>query len=162
MLKTLTAAALCCATLATASALAGGTSSVGVPNPASVLCVDLDGNLATLNFPEGQVGVCNLSGGLIDEWTLFRSVSLGESTQAVRLFLEHLAPLPPSPCSDGAFCLPNPASSYCRQLGGQSAQPSDGGASLCRFPDRSAIEEWTLFQGPDVHIRLATILRGQG
>jgi len=44
-----------------------------IANPASVNCIDKDGNLTINDTPKGQVGYCTLpSGKICEEWALFR------------------------------------------------------------------------------------------
>lgn len=46
---------------------------VEIANPASVNCVDKGGTLEIRNEEGGQVGYCNLPGGVVcEEWALFR------------------------------------------------------------------------------------------
>jgi putative hemolysin len=47
----------------------------GLPNPASVYCIeDLGGTLEFINTPEGQVGICHLPDGReCEEWELYRT-----------------------------------------------------------------------------------------
>jgi putative hemolysin len=46
---------------------------VGMPNPASVYCIERGGTLDITQRPEGDVTMCVLSDGTrIDEWALYR------------------------------------------------------------------------------------------
>ncbi|MCQ9156572.1 DUF333 domain-containing protein [Acidomonas methanolica] len=46
---------------------------VGMPNPASVHCVQRGGTLEIRNGPGGQTGYCHLPDGrVVEEWALFR------------------------------------------------------------------------------------------
>ncbi|GAJ29781.1 putative hemolysin [Acidomonas methanolica] len=46
---------------------------VGMPNPASVHCVQRGGTLEIRNAPGGQTGYCHLPDGrVVEEWALFR------------------------------------------------------------------------------------------
>lgn len=46
---------------------------VGLPNPASVACIEQGGELTMVDRPGGQVGICKLRDGRsCEEWALFR------------------------------------------------------------------------------------------
>jgi putative hemolysin len=58
--------------LALGSAQVPATPVVGLPNPASVYCVDLGYELTIVDEPEGQVGMCNFPDGTqCEEWSFF-------------------------------------------------------------------------------------------
>ncbi|KXF76670.1 hemolysin [Paramesorhizobium deserti] len=62
------------ALLGIAGCTASQEKSVGMPNPASVYCVDIGGRLEIREEAQGQAGYCHLPDGrVVDEWTLFRS-----------------------------------------------------------------------------------------
>ena len=117
--------------------------------------MDSGGESLMVRATEGQIGVCKLDRGEIEEWTLFRS-SINMEQLAVKVYLAH-------PHIKAQKTLPNPASIYCHQVGGSSLPVGgpQGSFGLCYFPDKSAIEEWTLFNGPDSNgnERLTSLLR---
>lgn len=130
---------------------------VTIPNPASKYCIDQGGKIEIYTSEAGQVGYCDLAGGLIEEWTLFSFMSnLGGKSTAIEVFLTHPAGAP----SPGGG---NPASIYCESIGGKSTgfTTADGAAGVCVFSDRSQIEEWTLYRGPDdsLNEKLTAILK---
>lgn len=46
---------------------------IGMPNPASVYCVQQGGKVEIDAAPDGEIGYCQLpQGERIEEWTLFR------------------------------------------------------------------------------------------
>ncbi|CAI3936804.1 Putative hemolysin (Hlx) [Commensalibacter communis] len=46
---------------------------IGMPNPASVYCIKLNGKLRSVSTPQGEYAICALpSGEQIEEWALFR------------------------------------------------------------------------------------------
>lgn len=54
-----------------------------------------------------------------------------------------------SQAEQGRVGMPNPASVYCLEKGGQSvsARSEDGGEyAICHLPDGTQIEEWALFR----------------
>jgi putative hemolysin len=112
----------------------------GLANPASVLCAQKGGKVQIVDTRDGQVGVCALDRGLIEEWTLLRELS-GTKSTAVKKLVKGAN-------KDGLFP-GNPASLYCKRLGGKSivVDTHEGQYSLCQFKDKSTIEEWTLFRG---------------
>lgn len=131
------------------SALAGA--SAGMPNPASVACKNKGGHTVIYRAPEGEIGMCALERALIEEWTLRKAATDGATTQATQAFLQHKPWISPSPSpAAGRPAMPNPASVYCKQMHGESKiLTSDAGETgICKFADRSMIEEWTLFRGP--------------
>jgi putative hemolysin len=105
---------------------AGGGSSIGPANPASVNCEKLGGKLELVDDINGQYGMCH-----IEEWTLFSEMS------ARGLVKEH---------HYGNVGMPNPASVNCEDIGGaiQIMQEPAGETGIC------VIEEWTLFRTIDV------------
>jgi len=47
----------------------GSENGVGMPNPAAVNCIDIEGQLRTVSSPTGQSGFC-----VVEQWTLFRVI----------------------------------------------------------------------------------------
>ncbi len=46
---------------------------IGIPNPASIYCIERGGSLDIEQRPEGNVNMCVLSDGTrIDEWKLYK------------------------------------------------------------------------------------------
>ncbi|WP_141731299.1 DUF333 domain-containing protein [Oligoflexus tunisiensis] len=140
-------------------ALAG----VGVPNPASTLCIDLGGTLQSyVREDGGAISLCAFNddvylNGLIEEWTLFRHKQEGAAPSlAVKAYFDHVAyQAPEGPVG-------HPALQYCEQLGGIRTiiiESSGDESGVCGFPDGSQIEEWTLFRGPDIHQSLSKVLQ---
>lgn len=132
----------------------GGKESSGIPNPAAVYCKEKGGTSVMLQSNQGELGFCEFDRGLIGQWTLLHNRQ--EQTEAARLFLQH----PEIEVSVNG----NPASIYCEKLNGkvEILKDQDGNEwGVCRFSDRSVIEEWTLFRGPAEHARLAKILRNK-
>ena len=59
------------------------------------------------------------------------------------------APATPTPTPTASTGMPNPASVYCEQQGGQVeiVTAADGSQSgLCRFPDGSSCDEWAYYR----------------
>ncbi len=129
----------------------GGGSSVGVPNPASVYCVKVArGKEINLTSQLGEEGYCVFKGGAtIDSWTLFR-IGGKQPQIALDVYLTAKRGLKSRPRNPrGLVGMPNPASAFCAQVGGQSVivEDSEGAQSgVCEFSDHSQIEEWTLFR----------------
>lgn len=44
---------------------------VGMPNPAAVNCIDINGTLRYESTPEGQIGFC-----VVEQWDLFRAIDI--------------------------------------------------------------------------------------
>jgi putative hemolysin len=52
----------------------GKAGSMGMPNPASVYCASIGGEVGTIQTAAGEAGTCQLpSGDIVDEWDNFRS-----------------------------------------------------------------------------------------
>ena len=104
---------------------AGGSSSVGPANPASVLCIEMGGDLDIVDGPGGQWGLCT-----IEEWRLF-----GELDKRGRL------PELDFSGSGPMIGMPNPASVTCEKIGGklEIRNETGGQAGYC------SIEEWALY-----------------
>lgn len=105
---------------------AGGGSSAGVPNPASVNCTRLGGALESHPSAAGEYALC-----VIDEWRLYRAMDRRG------LVIHH---------HYGTGGMPNPASVNCGDIGGhlRIVETPAGQAGYC------AIEEWALFRAIDV------------
>ena len=135
---------------------------LGLANPSAKFCVDNGGKIEMYTNEAGQGGFCNVGGGIIEEWTLYRYLNdpAQTKTKAVSIFLSHPT-IEVSPGNGGA----NPASLYCLKVGGANPgyQSPEGAVGVCVFPDRSAIEEWTLFRGPDAssNEKLLKLLKGR-
>jgi putative hemolysin len=135
----------------------------GIPNPAAEFCVELGGIWRAADFGGfggAQIGLCRLQDdGVIDEWTLFRAAH-GTRSQAVLAFL-----------AGDWSPLPGPIESWaeqaCEAAGGsiveyfEHLRPSSV-VALCEFPDRSVIESWTVYSGPDFYPELAKVLAPAG
>lgn len=112
--------------LASVNAFAGGGSSVGPANPASLNCLKLDGQLERIDTANGQYSNC-----VVEEWQLFREMS------ARGLVKDH---------SSGGMGMANPASVNCNDIGGQvrMVETHQGQFGQC------VVEEWTLFRAINV------------
>lgn len=136
---------------------------VGLPNPASQLCVELGGTLKSyVQSDGGAVSLCAFNddvylNGLIEEWTLYRyKKGDAEQSMAVKAYFDHVPYVAPAEGPVG-----HPALRYCEQLGGTRdiiTEASGDESGVCRFEDGSQIEEWTLFRGPEVHKSLTEVL----
>jgi uncharacterized protein len=154
-IRPLTIAAAIIGSLAAGPVFAGSTSSSGVPNPASVHCIESAGELALLQDEAGnQLGFCKFGRAAIEEWTLFRASDLGESVLAVEAFkrmdrgdLSSGSSNPRPPVG-----LPNPAAVACSDQSGEYGSlknPSTNSEiATCSFSDGSSIDAWTLLAGP--------------
>ena len=111
-------------------------------NPASQFCADQGGVIKIYKSNDGEVGYCNLKDALVEEWTLYRAVKLSTAQKALAVYLSH-------PAKSGGR-VGNPASGYCAQVGGANKMVTSplGEIGVCEFSDHSAIDEWTLFNGP--------------
>jgi hypothetical protein len=100
-------------------------------NPASVYCVDQGGTLDIRDETDGQVGYCVFpDNSECEEWAYFR----GEC----------------APGGGDKAGMPNPASQYCIEQGGQLMMKTrgDGGEyGICYFEDNRQCEEWALMRG---------------
>lgn len=114
--------------LSTSTVFAGPAISEGVPNPASVNCTKLGGQLNIVTEPDGgQASYCT-----IDEWQLFKE-----------MYQRGLI----KPHKYGQNGMPNPAAVNCVDIGGEIdivTNPDGGQAGYCK------IEEWTLFKAINV------------
>ena len=132
-------------------AIAGTGSAVG-GDPAYEYCLKKGGtDLTFLDGKRNEEGFCQFSdGGLIDDWTLYKMAPIHEKdrenhTRAVIAFLA-------APSRDDASPPADTAQKNCESLGG-SVSPwrmkyrPDVTYFSCDFPDKSSIEEWTLYYG---------------
>lgn len=123
-----------------------------LPNPAAVFCVD---ELAGEYLVAGSL--CKVDNAYVGSWSAMFFKKNGSPEMAIRFFLDHPQIQWPGTQPGGPIGMPNPAAMYCEKLGGTYA-PSEGD-DLCTFPDDSQIGAWTLLAGPEVHVRLAGLLR---
>ena len=117
-------------------------SSYAFSNQAATFCVNKGGDRQLIKTPTERFGVCNLGGAIIEEWTLLRGA---EGNQSLQAWIAYSAGRPPLGESRG-----NPASGNCIHQGGRGVFGKDqtgGELGMCKFPDGSMIEEWTLFFG---------------
>jgi putative hemolysin len=154
-IRPLTIAAAIAGSLAAAPVFAGSTSSSGVPNPASVHCIESAGELVLVEDEAGnQSGYCEFGRASIEEWTLFRATGLGESVQAVVAYkkmgrgdLSGATRNPQPPVG-----LPNPAAVACINQSGDygslKVPSTNSEIATCSFSDGSSIDAWTLLAGP--------------
>lgn len=116
-----------------------------LPNPATLNCTEKGGVSQVVRTPDGEVGMCQLGEGSIDEWTLYdKQMRVGEDRRALAAFLNRDR-VQPAVLTRG-----NPADLYCEQVGGKAVtlESANGESSLCQFQDGSSIDSWTLFRGP--------------
>ncbi len=108
--------------LAFSTAHAGGSTTVGVPNPAALNCLFLHGALEEYTTPAGVSSNC-----VVDEWELY-------------LEMERRNLVTPHQYGPGA--MPNPAAVNCLDIGGQLREVTTpaGTAGSC------VIDEWALFK----------------
>jgi len=117
-------------------------------NPASTFCTQQGGTVVIAKDSQGsENGICKLSQAMLPEWTLFRELVKGEKTIAIQKFLSGSRYEPNPGRGTG---MPNPASYNCSQFGGNLELYSvdTGQFGVCKFQDKSGIEEWTLYRGP--------------
>jgi len=129
--------------------IVGATSAAAMPNPAAKYCNDVGGQLEIVKLHTGdQTGLCTLGQASIEEWTLFRRKRLGTLSQAVSAFCKSRAP---NSGGEGyGIQIGNPASQNCSEQGGSleiAIDRSGNEMGICKFGDKSSIEEWTLFRG---------------
>ncbi len=104
----------------------------GMPNPASVYCEEQGGQLEIrTDDVGGQYGVCIFDDGSeCEEWDFYNGKCAPEDAEIVGM--------------------PNPASVYCEEQGGQLEIRSDadgGQYGVCIFSDGSECDEWAFFRG---------------
>lgn len=124
---------------------AGFCRAAGIADPASVNCEEKGGKVEVYDGKNGQVGFCRLGDqAAIAEWTLFR----GGKTKAIQAFKKHASPK-------------GGAKEYCAQAGGRIVEFTRGKTRLsaCKFPDKSAMDIDTLFEGPARRPKLAELLK---
>lgn len=136
-----------------------GPARAGLPNPAARHCVELGGISRSADagvWGGAQLGLCRLrDDGVIASWTLFRAAQ-GERGKAVKTFLQ-------SRWTPMSGPIETWAEQACTEAGGQVGEyvehlrPSSV-VRLCEFPDRSLIEVWTMFSGPNHYPELARTL----
>jgi putative hemolysin len=107
----------------------------GMPNPASVNCINNGGKLViTKDATGGELGMCTLSDGAIcEEWAYMR----GECPE-------------PASAKPGAEGMANPASVNCVNNGGTLRIDKDAtGAEMgiCTLSDGTECEEWAYYRG---------------
>jgi putative hemolysin len=124
--------------------LLGMSQAFAAPNPASVYCAQLGGELDLVDTEQGQISLCTFGEAAIDEWTFYRFKNLELPQTAVSQFcLSH---------KRAAVVIPYQETAYCNSLGGELVQGTralnGSPVRLCRFStDSSMIEEKTLFLG---------------
>ena len=103
----------------------------GLPNPASVYCEEQGGQVEIRTDDGGQYGVCLFEDGSeCEEWDFYEGKCAPEDAEAIGL--------------------PNPASAYCEEQGGQVEIRTDdegGQYGMCIFEDGSECDEWAFFRG---------------
>ena len=109
-------------------AQAGGGSSIGPANPASLNCSKLGGTSELVRDPDGEYSNC-----VIEQWTLYKEMAKRG------LVKQH-------PSDPDRPSMPNPATVNCHDIDGQIRvkQEPSGEAAYC------VVEEWTLFRAIDV------------
>ncbi len=107
------------------SGKAGGGSSIGPANPATLNCQKLKGVSKIVETPEGQAGYC-----LVEEWYLYKKMSMYKLVKTNGIG------------SGGA----NPASVNCLSIGGRTKiiETSQGQAGYC------FIDEWKLMKAINI------------
>ena len=112
---------------ATVPALSKVTSS----NPASDYCVKQGGKSIIVKSSKGDYGVCMLKDGTaMEEWEYYRQNNTPRNTEAA------------------VIGMPNPASAYCVEQGGESilVRSKKGDFGVCRLKDGTAVEEWEYYR----------------
>lgn len=125
-----------------------GLDGVGIANPAATYCIEHGGKLENYSSSKGDGGFCRFDSALIEEWTLYNAKHSdgGALKDAVRAYLN-----PGNTDINIGNGGANPASLYCASMGGNTViyTSQRGESGMCEFPDRSTIEEWTLYTGPN-------------
>ena len=106
------------------------TAELNIANPASVYCEKQGGEVDIRATEDGAVGYCVFSDGSeCEEWAFFYGKCAPKETEIIGM--------------------PNPASVYCEEQGGQlEIRTEDAGEyGVCIFPDGSECEEWAFFRG---------------
>ena len=112
--------------------------SAGMPNPASVHCISIGGNLEIRKDAAGnEYGMCNFPNGTsCEEWALFRN--------------EGCKPFTPMTTTGTAVGIANPASEHCGTVGAVNEilkNPDGSEYGVCKFPNGTSCEEWALYRG---------------
>jgi putative hemolysin/predicted secreted protein len=141
--------------------------SPGIANPASVYCRQVGGTTdIKKDASGGEYGMCTFTNGTsCEEWALFRSEGckagvVGASQPAysgMEIPLSGIASQPDKTNPGSGISTPpapvgmaNPASVYCRQVGGTTdikKDASGGEYGMCTFNNGTSCEEWALFRG---------------
>lgn len=111
----------------------------GIPNPASVSCVNAGGSLEIKKDASGgEYGMCTFSNGTsCEEWALFRGEGCKTGVTA-------------STTTAASTGMANPASVACVNAGGgleMKKDASGGEFGMCTFTNGTSCEEWALFRG---------------
>ena len=105
---------------------------IGMPNPASVYCIEQGGKLETRSDADGnQSGLCIFPDGTKrNQWDFWRANHPEGDEPAVE--------------PEGPVGLANPASVYCIERGGtlEMREAAAGTSGYCVFPDGTEKEEW--------------------
>ena len=112
---------------ATVPALSKVTSS----NPASDYCTKQGGKSIIVKSSKGDYGVCMLKDGTaMEEWEYYRQNNTPRNAEAA------------------VIGMPNPASVYCVEQGGESilVRSKKGDFGVCRLKDGTAVEEWEYYR----------------
>jgi len=115
-------------------------------NPASILCVQKGGLVSIAKDHDGnEGGMCNLDRAMVPEWTLYHELN-GTKTIAIKKYLSQTQT---EPSSTPGQSMSNPATLNCIKVGGKVEiyWTEQGQFGICKFEDKSEIEEWTLFHG---------------
>ena len=108
--------------LLSVNAFAGGGSSIGPGNPATLNCDQLGGVTESFQNSNGEDANC-----VIEEWLLFREMTARGLTQSHRY---------------GEGAMPNPAAVNCADIGGDSrvVETREGQTGFC------VVGQWALFR----------------
>lgn len=123
-------------------------------------CIRL-GGAVEVYYQQGRwpYQVCSFDGGRIGLYTLYGVVRSKAQTQATNFFLFHQVKMPEY---DGSY---SPDHRYCSLAGGEPVsignKKGDVLFAMCKFPDWSVIEAWTLLRGPKIEKKLAEVLKTQ-
>ena len=114
-------------------------------NPASNYCLKKEGYLERYSGQKGEIGICWIGQGGIEEWTFYQySHGSREKLKAIELLLKN--------SRENGPVHQESARKQCEDLGGKieilaSQERPDLNLTLCRFSDQSALESWTLYYG---------------
>ena len=100
-------------------------------NSASQFCVDKGGKSVTVKSSKGNYGICMLKDGTaVEEWEYYRQHNTPRNTEAA------------------VIGMPNPASVYCVEQGGESilVRSKKGDFGICKLKDGTAVEEWEYYR----------------